>query len=226
MITSPDSATPESVARVVLSEVPMTPQDGLIRVLTTQRRIVRTAVGTGNGFMRARIERQPHVFAVDGRMPPTATADGAAGGDHFQGRASRLASTRSSHQVAPLHVRELLSDCREHGRLSVQRTSSRSLPLQRVPCVGSPRRASAQPRDCRQTARPLLAGRALDVPAGTGGLAPITEGRSNSAVAAALPVTEKTITKHTPTASSENFARLAIEDDNRKVHALLNFLNS
>jgi DNA-binding NarL/FixJ family response regulator len=173
------------------------------------------------------LDHRPDVAVLDVRLPPTFTNEGLLAAIEARRQLPGLPILVLSQYVEPLYARELLSD--QHGGVGY-------LLKDRVMDVGqfvdAVRRVAAggtvmDPEVISQ----LLAKRARDAPLGR--LTPrerevlglIAEGRSNAAVAAALVVSEKAVSKHI----ANIFMKLVLppsDDDNRRVLAVLAYLNS
>jgi DNA-binding NarL/FixJ family response regulator len=213
--------------RAVVAEDLALLRDGLIRLLNAHDVEVVAAVGDGPSVLGALLDHRPDVAVLDVRLPPTFTNEGLLAAIEARKQLPGLPVLVLSQYVEPLYARELLSD--EHGGVGY-------LLKDRVMDVGqfvdAVRRVAAggtvmDPEVISQ----LLAKRARDVPLGR--LTPrerevlglIAEGRSNAAVAAALVVSEKAISKHI----ANIFMKLDLppsDDDNRRVLAVLAYLNS
>jgi DNA-binding NarL/FixJ family response regulator len=161
------------------------------------------------------------------RLPPTFTNEGLLAAIEARRQVPGLPILVLSQYVEPLYASELLSD---------QRGGVGYLLKDRVMDVGrfvdAVRRVAAggtamDPEVVSQ----LLAKRVRDVPLGRltprerEVLAFMAEGRSNAAVAAGLVVSEKAVSKHI----GNIFMKLDLpqsDDDNRRVLAVLTYLNS
>ncbi len=213
--------------RAVVAEDLALLRDGLIRLLTAHGVEVVAAVGDGPSVLGALLDHRPDVAVLDVRLPPTFTNEGLLAAIEARRQLPGLPILVLSQYVEPLYARELLSD--QHGGVGY-------LLKDRVMDVGqfvdAVRRVAAggtvmDPEVISQ----LLAKRARDAPLGR--LTPrerevlglIAEGRSNAAVAAALVVSEKAVSKHI----ANIFMKLVLapsDDDNRRVLAVLAYLNS
>jgi DNA-binding NarL/FixJ family response regulator len=213
--------------RAVVAEDLALLRDGLIRLLNAHDVEVVAAVSDGPSVLGALLDHRPDVAVLDVRLPPTFTNEGLLAAIEARKQLPGLPVLVLSQYVEPLYARELLSD--EHGGVGY-------LLKDRVMDVGqfvdAVRRVAAggtvmDPEVISQ----LLAKRARDVPLGR--LTPrerevlglIAEGRSNAAVAAALVVSEKAVSKHI----ANIFMKLDLppsDDDNRRVLAVLAYLNS
>jgi DNA-binding NarL/FixJ family response regulator len=213
--------------RAVIAEDLALLRDGLIRLLNAHDVEVVAAVGDGPSVLGALLDHRPDVAVLDVRLPPTFTNEGLLAAIEARRQVPGLPILVLSQYVEPLYASELLSD---------RRGGVGYLLKDRVMDVGqfvdAVRRVAAggtvmDPEVISQ----LLAKRARDVPLGR--LTPrerevlglIAEGRSNAAVAAALVVSEKAVSKHI----ANIFMKLDLppsDDDNRRVLAVLAYLNS
>jgi DNA-binding NarL/FixJ family response regulator len=212
--------------RVVLGEDLVLLRDGLIRLLSAYDFEVVEAVDNGPALLEALLKHRPDVAVVDVRMPPTFTDEGLRAAIAAREKVPGLPVLVLSQYVEQLYARELLSDRRGGvGYLLKDRVSEVGQfvdAVRRVAAGGT----AMDPDVISQ----LLARREQDVPLAT--LTPrerevlslMAEGRSNAAIAARMFVTEKAVSKHT----NNIFSKLTLppsEDDNRRVLAVLAYLN-
>jgi DNA-binding NarL/FixJ family response regulator len=213
--------------RAVVAEDLALLRDGLIRLLDAHGVEVVAAVEDGPSVLGALLDHRPDVAVLDVRLPPTFTNEGLLAAIEARKQMPGLPILVLSQYVEPLYARELLSD--QVGGVGY-------LLKDRVMDVGqfidAVRRVAAggtvmDPEVVSQ----LLAKRARDVPLGRltprerEVLAFMAEGRSNAAVAAGLVVSEKAVSKHI----GNIFMKLDLppsDDDNRRVLAVLTYLNS
>ena len=212
--------------RVVLGEDLALLRDGLIRLLTAHDFEVVEAVDSGPALLHALVTHKPDVAVVDVRMPPTFTDEGLRAAISAREQVPGLPVLVLSQYVEQLYARELLSDKRGGvGYLLKDRVSDVGQFVDAVKRVAAGGTAM-DPEVISQ----LLARRERDEPVGS--LTPrerevlglMAEGRSNAAIAGRLFVTEKAVSKHT----NSIFMRLGLpqsEDDNRRVLAVLAYLN-
>jgi DNA-binding NarL/FixJ family response regulator len=213
--------------RVVIAEDLALLRDGLIRILEAYDFTVVEAVDNGPSLTRALTEHQPDVAVVDVRLPPTFTDDGIRAA--IEARRSRpgLPILVLSQYVEQLYARELLSDrLGGVGYLLKDRVSNVGQFVDAVRRVAAGGTAMDP-----EVISALLARKSADEPMTT--LTPrerevlelMAEGRSNSAIAGRMFVTEKAVSKH----SNNIFAKLGLEQsdtDNRRVLAVLAYLES
>lgn len=213
--------------RAVIAEDLALLRDGLVRLLTAHDIDVVGAVVDGPSALEALITHRPDVAVLDVRLPPTFTNEGLVAAIEARKQLPGLPILVLSQYVEPLYARELLSG---------QRGGVGYFLKDRVMDVGqfveAVRRVAAggtvmDPVVVSQ----LLAKRARDellgqlTPREREVLALVAEGRSNTAVAAGLVVSEKAVSKHI----ANIFLKLDLapsEDDNRRVMAVLAYLNS
>jgi len=175
------------------------------------------------------VERyRPHVVVTDIRMPPTFTDEGLQAARTIRQRWPGTGTLVLSQYVRPTYALELLSDgAGGVGYLLKERVSDLgelSAAIQRIAAGGSvldPRVVEQLVGRPRQGTDRLgkLTGREREV------LALMAEGLSNKAIAERSEVTEHTIEKHVRNiVATLGLPRSA--DENRRVLAVLTFLNS
>jgi DNA-binding NarL/FixJ family response regulator len=213
--------------RVVIAEDLALLRDGLIRLFTAYEFEVVEAVDNGPSLLRALTTHRPDVAVVDVRLPPTFTDEGLQTALTARREVPGLPVLILSQHVEQLYARELLSDSTGGvGYLLKDRVSDVGQFVESVRRVAAGGTA-LDPEVVSQ----LLARHAKEEP--LRGLTPresevlglMAEGRSNAAIAGRLFVTEKAIGKHT----NNIFSKLRLppsEDDNRRVLAVLAYLNA
>jgi len=210
--------------RVVLAEDLTLLRDGLTRLLQAFDYDVVEAVDNGPALLPALLKHRPDVAIVDVRLPPTFTDEGLQASIAARAEIPGLPILVLSQHVEPLYARELLSDRRGGvGYLLKERVSDIDQFIAAVRQVASGGTAIDPEVVGRLLARrePLsdLTARERDV------LRHMAEGRSNAAIAAALFVSEKAVSKYI----SNIFTKLAMppsDDDNRRVLAVLTYLDA
>ena len=213
--------------RVVIAEDLFLLRDGLVRLLQAHGFEITEAVGTGPDLLRALLEHQPDVAIVDVRLPPTFTDEGLQAALEARRQAPGLPVVVLSQYVEQLYARELLADqAGGVGYLLKDRVFDDDSFVDAIRAVATggtvmdPEVISKLlVRRSRDEPVTRLTGREREV------LALMAEGRSNSAIAERLFVTEKAVGKHT----TSIFAKLDLQsagDDNRRVLAVLAYLNS
>ncbi|WP_086730195.1 response regulator transcription factor [Streptomyces carpinensis] len=213
--------------RVVLAEDLFLLRDGLVRLLQAHDFEIAAAVATGPELARALAELRPDVALVDVRLPPTHTDEGLQCALRARRERPGLPVLVLSQHVEQLYARELLADgAGGVGYLLKDRVFDAAQfvdAVRRVAAGGTAMDPQViQQLLARRTGpdRPLsrLTPRELEV------LELMAQGRSNTAIATQLVVTERAIAKHT----SNIFAKLGLEvsdDDNRRVLAVLAHLD-
>ncbi len=213
--------------RVVIAEDHALLRDGLIRLLEAHDFEVVEAVDNGPRLVPALVEHRPDVAVVDVRLPPTFTDEGLQAAIEARRQVPGLPVLVLSQYVEQLYARELLTGGGGAvGYLLKDRVSNVADFLDSVRRVAAGGTAM-DPDVIGQ----LLARNTRDEPIGR--LTPresevlglMAEGRSNAAIASALFVTEKAVSKHT----NNIFAKLDLppsEDDNRRVMAVLQYLSA
>jgi DNA-binding NarL/FixJ family response regulator len=213
--------------QVVVAEDLFLLRDGLTRLLSAHGFQIAAAVDTAPGLLRALLEHRPDVAVVDVRMPPGFADDGLQAALEARRQVPGLPVLLLSQYVEQLYAREMLADQMGGvGYLLKDRvfTDDQFVDAIRTVAGGGMvldpevvtklvgRRSHDEP-----IAR--LSGREREV------LELMAEGRSNTAIAQQLFVTEKAVSKHT-TSIFTKLGLAASEDDNRRVLAVLAYLNS
>jgi DNA-binding NarL/FixJ family response regulator len=212
--------------RVVLAEDLFLLRDGLIRLLEAYDFEIAAAVDNGPELTRALLSLKPDVAVVDVRLPPSFTDEGLQAALHARREIPGLPVLVLSQHVEQLYAQELLADgSGAVGYLLKDRVFDADQFVDAVRRVAQGGTAMDP-----QVISQLLARNSRNEP--LGGLTPrerevlelMAEGRSNTAIAQQLVVTERAVAKHT----SNIFAKLDLppsDDDNRRVLAVLAFLN-
>jgi DNA-binding NarL/FixJ family response regulator len=212
---------------VVIAEDLALLRDGLTRLLQAFDFQVVAAVDNGPALLPALVEHRPDVAVVDVRLPPTFTDEGLQAAVAARARIPGLPILVLSQHVEQLYARELLTDGTGGvGYLLKDRVSNVAQFIDAVRRVAD----GGTVMDPEVVAQ-LLARRHRDDPLGSltarerEVLGQMAEGRSNAAIAGKLFVTEKAISKHI----NSIFTKLGLppsDDDNRRVLAVLAYLNS
>lgn len=213
--------------RVVLGEDLALLRDGLIRLLEAHGFEVVEAVDNGPSLLRALLAHQPDVAVVDVRLPPTFTDEGLRAAIDARSQVPGLPVLVLSQYVEQLYARELLSQGGGAvGYLLKDRVSDVTQFIDAVNRVAAGGTAMDPDVISQLLTRPRaeeplqrLTPREREV------LTLMAEGRSNAAIAAQLFVTEKAVGKHTNSIFTK-FNMEISEDDNRRVLAVLAFLDS
>lgn len=213
--------------RVVVGEDHALLRDGLTRILQAHDLDVVAAVDNAPSLLKALREHQPDLAIVDVRIPPTLTDEGLRVALEARAERPGLPVLVLSQYVEHLYARELLASGEGAiGYLLKDRVSD-------VPAFITAARQVAAGGTVLdpEVVRRLLASRPPSSP-----LDPLTErerevlalmaeGRSNTAIAAALFVSESAVSKHTNAIFSKLDLPLSA-DDNRRVLAVLTHLGA
>jgi DNA-binding NarL/FixJ family response regulator len=213
--------------RVVVAEDLYLLREGLVRLLDAHGFEIVAAVGSAPELRDALLDSKPDVAIVDVRLPPTFTDDGLRAALQARALVPGLPVLVLSQYVEQLYARELLADqAGGVGYLLKDRVFNDDQFIDAVRTVA----AGGTVMDTEVVTK-LLGRRVRDEPVGRLSarerevLALMAEGRSNSAIAQRLFVTEKAVGKHT----ASIFAKLGLapsDDDNRRVLAVLAYLNA
>ncbi|HYS31705.1 MAG TPA: response regulator transcription factor [Streptosporangiaceae bacterium] len=215
--------------RVALAEDHVLLREGISRLVSANEDFDLVGVASDlPGLLAVVAEQRPDVVITDIRMPPTGTDEGikAAGWIHqnFPGTGVVVLS----QYVAPAYAVALL----EHGSagrayLLKERVGSvdeLARAIRSVAGGGSVIDPRVVDELVRSRARERQPGVSTLTPRETEILAEMAQGKSNSAIAAALFVTERAVEKHT----NSIFAKLGLSEEkdvNRRVKAVLVFLS-
>jgi DNA-binding NarL/FixJ family response regulator len=212
--------------RVVVAEDLFLLRDGLVRLLEAHEFEIAAAVESAPGLLAALLEHKPDVAIVDVRLPPTFTDDGLRAAIEARRELPGLPVLVLSQYVEQLYARELLADqAGGVGYLLKDRVFNDDQFTDAVRTVA----AGGTVMDAEVVSK-LLGRRSREEPLGRLSgrerevLALMAEGRSNSAIAQRLFVTEKAVSKH----STSIFSKLDLapsDADNRRVLAVLAYLN-
>lgn len=212
--------------RVVIAEDLFLLREGLVRLLQAHGFEVTAAVDNGPELLRALLDQRPDVAIVDVRLPPSFTDEGLRTALQARRQAPGLPVLVLSQYVEQLYARELLADqAGGVGYLLKDRVFNDDQFVEALRTVAGggtvldPEVISKLlGRRAREEPMAQLSPREREV------LALMAEGRSNSAIAQRLFVSEKAVSKH----STSIFSKLGLspsDDDNRRVLAVLAFLN-
>jgi DNA-binding NarL/FixJ family response regulator len=213
--------------RVVIAEDLALLRDGLTRLLTAFDCQVVAAVDNGPALLPALLEHRPDVAVVDVRLPPTYKDEGLQAALAARAEVPGLPVLVLSQHVEQLYARELLADRNGGaGYLLKDRVSDVRQFVDAVRKVA----AGGLVMDPEVVAQ-LLARRTADEPLAAltarerEVLALMAEGRSNTAIGGRLFITEKAVSKHINSILSK-LGMPPSDDDNRRVMAVLAYLNS
>lgn len=213
--------------RVVIAEDSVLLQAGLVRFLTESGHEVVAAVGDAGSLVAAVERLRPDLAVVDVRMPPTHTDDGLRAALVIRDRWPEVAILVLSQYVEEQYASELLAgDTGGIGYLLKDRIAEVSEFQAAVEGVGSGGTvldpevvAQILARSRRQDPLAELTPREREV------LGLMAEGRSNSAIAQVLVVSDGAVEKHV----SNIFMKLDLppaSNDHRRVLAVLRWLDS
>ncbi|MFD8812842.1 LuxR C-terminal-related transcriptional regulator [Streptomyces sp. NPDC059627] len=215
--------------RVVVAEDLFLLREGLVRLLKARGFEIVAATDSAPGLLDALLEFRPDLAIVDIRLPPTHTDDGLRAALTARERIPGLPILLLSQYVEQIYAQELLADqaggvgyLLKHRVFSddqfvdVIRTVAAGGTVMDPEVVGK-----LLGRRSRGEREPLsrLTERERQV------LELMAEGRSNSAIANRLFISEKAVSKH----STGIFTKLELapsDDDNRRVLAVLAYLMS
>jgi DNA-binding NarL/FixJ family response regulator len=211
--------------RVVIAEDHFLLRDGLTRLLQAHGPQVVAAVDNGEDFLAAVTGHKPDVAIVDVRLPPTFTDEGLRAALAARAKMPGLPVLVLSQYVEQIYARELLAGGTGGiGYLLKDRVFDGAQFVDAVRRVASGGTAMD----------PEVIARLLDRGAADGALGSLSprerevlemmaEGRSNTAIAQRLFITERAVAKHT----ASIFLKLNLQpsdDDNRRVLAVLAYL--
>jgi DNA-binding NarL/FixJ family response regulator len=212
--------------RVVVAEDLFLLRDGLTRLLSAHDFEIAAAVDSAPALLCALLDKRPDVAVVDVRLPPSFADDGLQAALAARRQVPGLPVLLLSQYVEQLYAREMLADqAGAVGYLLKDRVFNDDQFVDAIRTVA----AGGTVMDPEVVSK-LLGRRARDEPISRLSsrerdvLALMAEGRSNAAIAQRLFVTEKAVSKHT----TSIFTKLGLapsEDDNRRVLAVLAYLN-
>ncbi len=213
--------------RVVVAEDLFLLRDGLTRLLAARDFEIAAAVDTAPKLLTALLEHRPDVAVVDVRLPPSFADDGLQAALAARRQVPGLPVLLLSQYVEQLYAREMLADqAGAVGYLLKDRVFNDDQFVDAIRTVAGGGTVMDPDvvtkllgRRSRDEPITRLSVRELEV------LELMAEGRSNAAIAQRLYVTEKAVGKHT----TSMFLKLGLvpsEDDNRRVLAVLAYLNS
>jgi DNA-binding NarL/FixJ family response regulator len=213
--------------RVVVAEDLFLLRDGLARLLSAHDFEIAAAVDSAPGLLSALLEHRPDIAVVDVRLPPAFADDGLQAALAARREVPGLPVLLLSQYVEQLYARELLADqAGAVGYLLKDRVFSDDQFVDAIRTVAAGGTVMDPEvvtkllgRHSRDEPIGRLSGREREV------LELMAEGRSNTAIAQRLFITEKAVSKHT-TSIFTKLGLAADQDDNRRVLAVLAYLNS
>jgi len=213
--------------RVVVAEDLFLLRDGLARLLSAHDFEIAAAVDSAPGLLCALLEHRPDIAVVDVRLPPAFADDGLQAALAARREMPGLPVLLLSQYVEQLYARELLAD--QAGAvvyLLKERVFSDDQFVDAIRTVAAGGTVMDPEvvtkllgRRSRDEPISRLSGREREV------LELMAEGRSNTAIAQRLFISEKAVSKHT-TSIFTKLGLAADQDDNRRVLAVLAYLNS
>ena len=224
---TPSPRAQDDPIRVVIAEDSVLLREGIVRLLEQSGFEVAGQAGDGEDLLRKVGAHKPDVAVIDVRMPPTHTDEGLRAAHRIRAEHPRTAVLVLSQYVDEAYALELLSESTERtGYLLKDRVAdveSFTDAVRRVAEGGSaldPEVVSMLlGRRRREDPLAVLSPREREV------MALMAEGRSNSAMAATLGVSERAVEKHV----TAIFSKLDLPPataDHRRVLAVLRFLRS
>ncbi|MBO0870127.1 MAG: response regulator transcription factor [Micromonosporaceae bacterium] len=211
--------------RVVIAEDAVLLREGLVRLLAENGHQVLAAVGDGPSLVDAIVAHRPDVSIVDVRMPPSHTDEGLRAAVRARERVPGAPVLVLSQYVEVSYADDLLADrTGAVGYLLKDRVAQIADFLDALRLVAS----GGTVLDPDVVAQLLVRRRREDplrnlTPREREVLTLMAEGRSNTAIARALQVTEGAVEKHV----TSIFAKLDLppdEEQHRRVMAVLTFL--
>jgi DNA-binding NarL/FixJ family response regulator len=213
--------------RVVVAEDLFLLRDGLTRLLAAHGFEIVASVDNAPALLSALLERQPDVAVVDVRLPPGLADDGLQAALAARRQVPGLPVLLLSQYVEQLYAREMLADqAGAVGYLLKDRVFNDDQFVDAIRTVAG----GGTVMDPEVVSK-LLGRRSRDEPISRLSarerevLELMAEGRSNTAIAQRLFITEKAVGKHT-TSIFTKLGLSASEDDNRRVLAVLAYLNA
>ncbi len=213
--------------RIVIAEDSVLLRAGIERLLTDAGHEVLAAVDTAEALLRAVAEHAPDLAVVDVRMPPTFTDEGVRAAVVLRAQHAATAVLVLSQYVEERYASELIAENSGGlGYLLKDRVADVGDFLAAVETVG----AGGTALDPEVVTQIVVRSRRVDDLGGLSNreretLQLMAEGRSNSAIADAMHVTEGSVEKHI----SAIFTKLGLpieEHGNRRVLAVLRYLRS
>ena len=219
--------TEDDPLRVVIAEDSVLLREGIVRLLEQSGFEVAGQAGDGEDLLRKVGAHKPDVAVIDVRMPPTHTDEGLRAAQRIRAEHPHTAVLVLSQFVDEAYALELLSESTERtGYLLKDRVTdveSFTDAVRRVADGGSaldPEVVSMLlGRRRREDPLAALSPREREV------MGLMAEGRSNSAMAATLGVSERAVEKHVTAIFSKLDLPPAVAD-HRRVLAVLTFLRS
>ena len=213
--------------RVVLAEDLYLLREGLVQLLRAYDFEIAAAVESGPQLLAALLEHRPEVAVVDVRLPPTFTDQGLRAALEARRQVPGLPVLVLSQHVEQVYARELLADGSGGvGYLLKDRVLNAEQFIDAVRRVAAGGTAM-DPDVIAKLLTTTPSGGPVDqlTPREREVLAMMAEGRSNAAISQRMFISEGAVGKHT----ASIFGKLGLaasDDDNRRVLAVLAYLNS
>lgn len=213
--------------RLVVADDSVLLREGVVRLLTEAGFDVVGQAGDAEDLLRKVRAHKPDAAVVDVRMPPTHTDEGIRAAQAIRAELPEVGVLVLSQYVEETYARELLADdAAGIGYLLKDRVADVDTLTDAVRRVG----AGGSVLDPEVVSGMLGRARADDpleslTPREREVLGLMAEGRSNSAIAAELVVTDRAVEKHV----TSIFSKLdlpAAPEDHRRVLAVLRFLEA
>lgn len=213
--------------RLIIAEDSVLLRAGLERLLTDAGHEVVASLGTADDLVRTALELRPDLCIVDVRMPPTFTDEGIRAAVGLRAQDPDAAILVLSQYVEERYASDLIaSSTRGLGYLLKERVADVDEFLAAVRTVA----AGGTALDPEVVAQIVVRSRRHDTlaqltPRERDVLDLMAQGRSNSAIAGTLFVSEGSVEKHV----SAIFTKLGLhqdESENRRVLAVLRYLES
>ena len=210
--------------RVLIAEDQALLRDGMSRMLTAFGFEIVETVASGEGLTEKLIAVRPDVSIIDVRLPPTFTHEGVRAAVAARRVVPGLPVLVLSQYVERMYARELLSD--SAGAVGY-------LLKDRVGEVGQFTQALRQVAAGGTIMDPDVVGQLLEVRDDFGGLTPreldvlrlMALGQSNTAIAAELKITEKSVSNQINTVFSKLGLPPGAHQHDRRVVAVLTYLD-
>jgi DNA-binding NarL/FixJ family response regulator len=213
--------------RVVIAEDSAVLRDGLVQLLVDRGFIITGAVSDPESLRRSVERERPDVAIVDIRMPPTFTDEGLRAAIDLRRRHDGLGILLFSQYIETRYAAELLAeDASGIGYLLKDRVADVSEFVEALVRVASGGTAldpevitQLLGASKRTQSISVLTAREKEV------LSLMAEGRSNTAIAAALVISDGAVEKHVANIFTK-FDLPVSQADHRRVLAVLRFLDS
>lgn len=214
--------------RVLIAEDSVLLREGLVRLLEAEQDIeVVAQVGDADALVHRVRAEPPDVCIIDVRMPPDNEADGLVAALKLRSQFPQMGILILSQYVEPHYALELMQANPDGvGYLLKERISDRSQFLEGLRAVASGGTAIDPSVVTQMLGRPRLDDPLSRLTEREGAvLAAMAEGKTNTAIASSLFMSQKTVESHV----SSIFTKLGLpadSDTNRRVLAVLTWLRA